>query len=76
MDSDYTRLKRTKSEQKNFRLKKMMWKPPAVFSLMKEVIQIFESDSDYVNLIKHQRRETSGKYHFCKYHFMKPSSDF
>src|SRR5882762_4844619 len=44
----YTRLKRTKSEQKRFQSQKHDVKPPAVFQSDEEGDTDFESDSDYV----------------------------
>jgi len=63
----YTRLKRTKSEQKRFQSQKHDVKPPAVFQSDEEGDTDFESDSDYVESDQASEKEkTSGKYAFCK----------
>src|SRR6267378_4365561 len=66
----YTRLKRTKSEQKKFQSQKHDdVKPPAVFQSDEEVDTDFESDSDYVESDQASEKEkTPGKYPFLQNH--------
>jgi hypothetical protein len=66
----YTRLKRTKTEQKKFQSQKHDdVKPPAVFQTDEEVDTDFESDSDYIESDQASEKEKiQGKYAFLQNH--------
>src|SRR5258708_8399293 len=66
----YTRLKRTKADQKKFQSKKHEdVKPLAVFQSDEEVDTDFESDSDYVESDQApEKKKVQGKYAFLQNH--------